>query len=174
MAKASGNEAAVPIQKPALRMIDTAHQAGGNAETRIEKDAPVIGKAALPIDEVDSRREQDRRRPAIKLRQHRDKTLQFDGIDTLLGNEAIEHVAFVETLHNDEPIDGNAGAGDRESFAGIHQGRDVEINVRRERAIEAQFGPASGLPSRQTGKVEIRKADRFLELVDPVADQKDP
>ena len=47
MAKAGGNEAAAPIQKPALRMVDIQHQAGGNAETRIEEDAPVVGEAGF-------------------------------------------------------------------------------------------------------------------------------
>ena len=63
MAKAGDDETAAPVQKPALRMVDTLHQAGGNTETRIEQDAPVIGKASLPVGKMDRRREKDRASP---------------------------------------------------------------------------------------------------------------
>ena len=91
-----------------------------------------------------------------------------------LGDAAIEHVALIEPLHEHEPIDRGSGSADREPFAGIHQRQDVEIDVRRERAIEPQLGAAGGLASRKRRKVEIGKADRLLEFVDPVASQKDP
>src|SRR5665647_2891260 len=122
MAKAGDDETAAPIQKPALRTVDTLHQAGGHAKTTIEQYASVIGKAALPIGKVDRCREQDRRRRAVKLRQRRDQTAKLEDVDTLLGDETVEHVAFVETLHDDEPIDRDAGSTDREPFAGVHQG----------------------------------------------------
>ena len=56
MAKACGNEMAAPLQKPALSPIDAPHEAGRNAEARVEQDAPVIGEAPLPVGEMDRRR----------------------------------------------------------------------------------------------------------------------
>ena len=88
--------------------------------------------------------------------------------------QVIEHVALIEPLHEHEPIDRGSGSADREARAGVHQRQNVEIDVRRQRAIEPQFGAAGGLPARQGRKVEIGKANRLLELVDPVAGQKDP
>ena len=108
------------------------------------------------------------------MRERRDKTVELDDVDSLLGDEAIEHVTFVETLHDDEPIDRDAGATDQQPFASIYQGQDVEINVRRERPIETQFGATGGLTARQARKVQVGKANRLLELINPIADQKDP
>ena len=53
MANARGDEIAAPFKKPALRLIDATHKAGGNAETRVEQDAPIISEAALPVGEMD-------------------------------------------------------------------------------------------------------------------------
>ena len=110
----------------------------------------------------------------IKLRENSHKPVKLRNLNTPLGDEAIEHIALVESLHKHEPIDRGSGSADRETLAGIHQRQDVEIDVRRQRAIEPQFGAAGGLAPRKRRKVEIGKADRLLELVDPVADQKDP
>ena len=37
------DEIAAPFKKSALRSIYATHKAGGNAETRIEQDAPIKG-----------------------------------------------------------------------------------------------------------------------------------
>ena len=100
MAKACGDEMAAPLQKPALRPIDAAHEAGRNAETRIEQDAPVIGEAALPVGKMDRRRKKDRRRRAIKLRENGDKPVELRNFDPPLVNDAVEHVALIEPLHD--------------------------------------------------------------------------
>ena len=77
MAKAGGDEMAAPVQKPALSPVDAPHEAGGNAETRIEQHAPVIGEAPLPVGKMDRRREKDRRRRVIKLRESSDKPVEL-------------------------------------------------------------------------------------------------
>ena len=96
MAKAGDDEAAAPVQISALRMVDTLHQAGGNTETRIEQHAPVIGKASLPVGKMDRRREKDRGRRMIKLREHSHKPVKLRNFNMLLGDAAIEHIALVE------------------------------------------------------------------------------
>ncbi len=174
MAKAGDDEAAAPVQKSALRMVDTLHQAGGNTETRIEQHAPVIGKASLPVGKMDRRREKDRGRRMIKLREHSHKPIKLRNLNMRLGDAAIEHIVLVELLDKHKPIDRGSGSANRETIAGIHQRQDVEIDVRRQRAIEPQLGAAGGLAPRKRRKVEIGKADRLFEFVDPVAGQKDP
>src|ERR1019366_4303947 len=61
------------------------------------------------------------------------------------GNWAqVAYIALIEPLHEHEPIDRGSGSADREPFTGIHQRQDVEIDIRRERAIEPQLGAAGG------------------------------
>ena len=86
MAKARGDEIAAPFQKPALRTVDAPHQAGGNAETRIEQHAPIIGEAALPVGKMDRRRQKDRRCRAIKMRESGDKLVELRNLDTPLAD----------------------------------------------------------------------------------------
>ena len=50
-----------------------------------------------------------------------DEFVKLRDPDTPLANHALEHVAFVEPLHADEPVDRGAGSADREPIAGIHQ-----------------------------------------------------
>src|ERR1019366_7095789 len=128
MAKASDDEAAAPVQKPALRMIDTLHQAGGNAETTIEQQAPVIGKAPPPVGKMDRRREKDRVCRVIKLRENSHKPVKLSNFNMRLGDAVIEHIALIEPLHEHEPIDRGSGSADREPFTSIHQRQDVEID----------------------------------------------
>src|SRR5665647_53519 len=123
---------------------------------------------------MDGRRQKDRRRRVIKLRESSNKPVELTDFDAPLINDAVEHIALIEPLHEHEPIDRGSGTTNREAIAGNYQRQNVEINVGRERAIEPQLGTAGGLPPRHARKVEIGKAHWLFELVDPVADQKDP
>ncbi|MDI1343327.1 MAG: hypothetical protein PSV22_04385 [Pseudolabrys sp.] len=171
---ARGNEIAAPIQEQALGPIDAADKARLDAEARIEQDAPIIGEAALPVGKMDGRRDKDGRGRAIKSREGGDQPVELRNLDTPLADHKFEHVALVEALHADEPVDHGSGTADRQASTGIHQRQDVKVDIRRKCAIELQLGAAGGLPPRQSRKVEIGKANRLLELVNPVANQKDP
>jgi hypothetical protein len=48
----------------------------------------------------------------------------------------IEHLVFVETTHDDEPVNDVAGSPDGEPCRGRRQRDDIEINVRGQPAIE--------------------------------------
>ena len=53
-------------------------------------------------------------------------------------------------------------------------GNDADIDIGGEAPIETELGPARCLAPRQGGKIEVGKANRLLQLVDPVADEKHP
>ena len=52
--------------------------------------------------------------------------------------------------------------------------RDADVDVGREPAVEADLGPAGRLAPLQGGEIEVGKAHRLLQLVDPVAGKKHP
>ncbi|MEY9886056.1 hypothetical protein [Bradyrhizobium sp. USDA 328] len=65
-------------------------------------------------------------------------------------------------------------AADRVTRGTFGQRHDAEIDVRRKPAIEAGFRQACGPAASRRREVEIGKAHRLLELVDPRAVHEDP
>jgi len=123
---------------------------------------------------MDRGRQKYRLCPAIELYKRGDEPIELPRCEAILQDSMFECLSLVETSHDHEPVDDFCIATDRESVRHCGEGYHVEIDVRRQPTIESELSPAGGFPPPQGREIEIGKADRFLELVDPVAGEKYP
>ena len=81
---------------------------------------------------------------------------------------------FIKAPHDNEPIDNRRIPSDREAARRCSQRQHFEIDIRCKPAVKVEFRPARRLPPLQSREVEIRKVDRLLQFVDPIAGEEYP
>jgi hypothetical protein len=119
-----------------LRAVYAPDQTGRHAEARIQKDALIVDQASSPSDEMPEGRDENRCGTSIELHQCVHQPINLPGFHAAPYKRPIEHLVFVETTHDDEPVDDVAGSPDGESCRGRRQRNDIEINARGQPAIE--------------------------------------
>jgi len=157
-----------------LRTGNAADEPRRQPEARVEQHAPIVRQAFAPVAQMDRGRQKNRLCPAIELYQRGDEPIELPRCEAILQDGMFERLSLVETSHDHEPVDDFCIATDRESVRRCGEGYHVEIDVRCQPTIESELSPAGGFPPPQGREIEIGKADRFLELVDPVAGEKYP
>jgi hypothetical protein len=111
---------------------------------------------------------------AVELHECGDQTVKLPRLDSLLLDRAFEGFPLIEPAHNDQPIDDYPiPAEGKPAMRGV-QRHYVQIDIRGEAAIETEFGAARGLAPSERREIEIGKTDGLLQLVDAIADHKDP
>jgi hypothetical protein len=100
-----GEEMPLRPQKFTLNAVDVPHQTGGKREARIEQDAPVVGDAVLPTSEESSWRDEDPPGMRIETRERSGQPVQLAPVEPPVANEVVQHLTFVETPHQHQPVD---------------------------------------------------------------------
>lgn len=100
-----------------LRAVYAPDQTGRHAEARIQKDALIVDQASSPSDEMPEGRDENRCGTSIELHQCVHQPINLPGFHAAPYKRPIEHLVFVETTHDDEPVDDVAGSPDGESVA---------------------------------------------------------
>jgi hypothetical protein len=120
------------------------------------------------------RREAHTRGALVKGREDSAETLQLQAIERASLNQAVEHLPFIEAVHDDEPIGNGAAAGQGKAAGTDAKRYDALIDGRCEPAIQSKFGPTGRFTAFQCREIQVWKADGFLELVSLVTGEKDP
>ena len=103
---------AVPIEKAALDEVDPPDESCRKGKAVTEQDPPVICQTATPIAQVERCRQQYRGHAAIESHERLDQQIELPSLKVVLIDGALERLAFVETAHDDQPIDDGSGAAD--------------------------------------------------------------
>ena len=88
--------------------------------------------------------------------------------------QAVELLRAVEPAHADRVLDAFAGAVDARRVRRAGDGRDAQVEIGRQPAVQPQFLLARGTPLRERGEVEEPQVERLLDLVGIVAGEHDP
>jgi hypothetical protein len=126
------------------------------------------------VGEVNRRRQEHRRGAAVEAGEYLDEPLDLARLQPPIFDQTVEHKPLVEPLHAHQPVDRPALAAQRQAAVPRYQRHHVEIDVRRQPAVEPQLGAAGALAPADGGKVEIGKAHRLLELVDALTGKEHP
>jgi len=171
---AGGQNPCVRLEETELDRVKPTNETVRHSQPRIQENSLVVCEASAPLMQVSSRRQVNRGCPLIELGERHNQTIKVPRLDAMLDDERFEHLLHVESAHDDEPIDDRAPAPDGQALFCRDQRHYIEVDVRRQTAVQAKLGATGSLSLRQGGEVEIGKAHRLLELVDAVADHEDP
>ncbi|KFB67289.1 MAG: hypothetical protein CAPSK01_003407 [Candidatus Accumulibacter vicinus] len=98
----------------------------------------------------------------------------LSSIQSAVSAEVVQAAGLGKAAHPDRELDGCAGAADLRVFGRAGDANDVQVDLRRETAVQAQFGFAASTPLRERAVVEKRQNDWFLDLVHVITGQQQP
>ena len=148
-------------KKPALNTVDPPNKTGRQAKTRIKQYLPIIQSALVPIVQMDRWQQQNLGRSAIELHQRCRETVELPFRYATLLDGMFECLTFIKTPHDDEPVYDRPMPSNRQSAGRCDERSHIEIDIWCKPTIELELGSACSLTPFQSGKVEIRKADRL-------------
>ena len=99
-------------EKRPLNSVDPANDGRGKPETRFEEYPIISGNAPAPFGHSYARTGQDTLRPSVEICERRHQPVELRLFNSRFEERVLERVAFVETAHNDKPIDDWASTAD--------------------------------------------------------------
>ncbi len=98
----------------------------------------------------------------------------LSSMQSAVSTEVIQAAGLGKAAHPDRELDGRAGATDLRVFGRASDANDFQVDLRRETAIQVQFGFAAGTPLLERAVVEKGQNDRLLDLVHVITCQQQP
>ena len=161
-------------EEATLGAVDARPLAEVELQPPIRKHRAVCGKLAAPVGEERLRVDQARPGVAIETGEDCRQTVKMGPVERAIEQDVLEHLALVEPAHDHQKVHDAAGAADRQPGVGRYQRNDVDVDTRRQSAIEPQLGPAGRFAAVARREVEVGKADRLFQLVDEAVADEDP
>ncbi|WP_241546937.1 hypothetical protein [Thiohalobacter thiocyanaticus] len=115
-----------------------------------------------------------RRQTGVELRQGQGQLIDVRGGQFILCCQPVQAPRVVELLHLEGVFDGCARAVELRVLRGAGYRNHIEIQLRRQAAVEFQFNLAVLAALFQGTEIEKAEIDRFLELVGDAAGEQDP
>lgn len=172
--KALGKERFVARKKAAKQAVEMTDRARAQAQTRVQENDAVLLKVAAPMSDIGVRPHEHGTGVPIKAGKLARQRLDREPAGAPRRDETIEHPALIEAAHLHEPLDDFASAADCKPRGRGAQRNRIQIDIAGKPPVQSDFGAAGQRALFQRREVEIREADRLLELVDKAAGQKNP
>lgn len=161
-------------KKLTLDAVNQPYLTDGQPEPAIEQNSAIVGYSAPPFHHMSRPTRENRTDPLIEARQDLSNSVDVSMIQAFAGQELIEHAICGEAAHHDQPIDRPSSSTDCQPSAIQRQWDDIEIDVRCQPTIEPELGSTCGLTVLNGRKIQVRKADGLLQLINTVSRKKDP
>ena len=100
--------------------------------------------------------------------------INLQGLQPAPAQSCFERLILLKPAHDHQPIHDRPVAGDRETRYRDCKWDNAQIDVRGEPLVQQIFCAAGGRAPIQSRKIEIGKANRFLQLVNAFARHEDP